>query len=64
MYSTADVFDAYDVNANPVTACGDPLSCSSVRSLQITANVAPNYADPQTKVYPVLSITSKARLNN
>ena len=64
MYSTADVFDAYDVNANPVAGCGDPLSCSSVRSLQITANVAPNYADPQTKVYPVLSITSKARLNN
>lgn len=64
LYSTADVFDAYDVNANPVTSCGDPLSCSSVRSLQITANVAPNYADPQTKVFPVLSITSKARLNN
>jgi prepilin-type N-terminal cleavage/methylation domain-containing protein len=64
IYSTADVFDAYDVNANPVASCGDPLSCSSVRSLQITANVAPNYADPQTKVYPVLSITSKARLNN
>jgi prepilin-type N-terminal cleavage/methylation domain-containing protein len=64
MYSTSDVFDAYDVNANPVAGCGDPLSCSSVRSLQITANVAPNYADPQTKVYPVLSITSKARLNN
>jgi prepilin-type N-terminal cleavage/methylation domain-containing protein len=63
-YATADVFDAYDVNANSVTACGDPLSCSSVRSLQITANVAPNYADPQTKIYPVLSITSKARLNN
>lgn len=63
-YSTADVFDAYDVNANPVTSCTDPLSCSSVRSLQITANVAPNYADPQTKVFPVLSITSKARLNN
>jgi prepilin-type N-terminal cleavage/methylation domain-containing protein len=63
-YASADVFDAYDVNANPVIACGDPLSCSSVRSLQITANVAPNYADPQTKVYAVLSITSKARLNN
>ena len=64
MYATADVFDAYDVNANPVAACGDPLTCSSVRSMQITANVAPNFADPQTKVYPVLSITSKARLNN
>ncbi len=63
-YATADVFDAYDVNANPVTACGDPLSCSGVRSLQITANVAPTYADPRTKVFPVLSITSKARLNN
>ena len=63
-YSTADLFDAYDVNANPVAGCADPLSCSSVRSLQITVNVAPNFADLQTKAYPVLSITSKARLNN
>lgn len=63
-YAAADVFDAYDVNANPVTFCGDPLTCSGVRSLQITVNVAPNYADLQTKVFPVLSITSKARLNN
>lgn len=67
-YATADVFDAYDVNTNPVTSCADtpanPLSCSSVRSLQITVNVAPHYTDMQTKAYPVVSITSKARLNN
>ena len=63
-YATANVFDAYDVNASPVGACGDPVSCSSIRSLQITANVAPNFMDPTTKIYPVYSITSKARLNN
>lgn len=67
-YATADVFDAYDVNTNPVISCANtalnPLSCSSVRSLQITVNVAPRYADAQTKIYPVVSITSKARLNN
>lgn len=63
-YAAADVFDAYDVNANPVTSCLDPLSCSSVRSLQITANVVPDNLDITTKTYPVVSITSKARLNN
>jgi type II secretory pathway pseudopilin PulG len=63
-YASADVFDAYDVNANPVTSCLDPLSCSSVRSLQITANVVPDNLDITTKTYPVVSITSKARLNN
>lgn len=63
-YAPADIFDAYDVNANPVLACADPLTCSGIRSLQITVNVAPNYADPKTKLFPVLSITSKARLNN
>lgn len=63
-YSTADVFDAYDINTTPVLSCTDPVSCSSVRSLQITANVAPNFMDLSAKSYPVLSITSKARLNN
>lgn len=63
-YGAADIFEAYDVNANPVIACTDPLTCSGIRSLQITVNVAPNQADPKTKLYPVLSITSKARLNN
>lgn len=63
-YATADVFDAYDVNANPVAACADPLTCSGVRSLQITVNVAPSFADPKTRLYSVLSITSKVRLNN
>ena len=63
-YAPADVFDAYDVNANPVTGCIDGLSCSSVRSLQITANVVPTNMDIVSKTYPVVSITSKARLNN
>jgi prepilin-type N-terminal cleavage/methylation domain-containing protein len=59
-YAAADVFDAYDLNTNPITSCAnvptDPLSCSSVRSLQITVNVAPHYADSQTKIYPVVWI--------
>jgi prepilin-type N-terminal cleavage/methylation domain-containing protein len=71
-YSTADVFDAYDVNGikyvNSTTglySCiNDPVACSSIRSLQITANVAPTYMDQTTKMFPVYTITSKARLNN
>lgn len=63
-YGATDVFDAFDVNANPVASCPDPLTCSGVRSVRITVNVTPTYADPRTKVFPVLSITSRARLNN
>jgi type II secretory pathway pseudopilin PulG len=63
-YAAADVFDAYDVNAGPVGACADPVACSSIRSLQITANVTSNFMDPKTKNFAVYSITSKVRLNN
>lgn len=63
-YAAADVFTAYDVNASLVGTCADPVSCSSIRSLQITANVAPNFLDTKTNIFPVYSITSKARLNN
>lgn len=63
-YTTADVFTAYDVNAVQVATCTDPVSCLQVRSLQITANVAPNFLDPKTKMFPVYSVTSKVRLNN
>lgn len=71
-YTTSDVFDAYDANANLITlACtmgsnlgaGTNPDCSQIRSLQITVNVAPNFADPTTKQYKVFSITSKARIN-
>lgn len=63
-YASADVFQAYDVNADPVPPCPDAATCSSIRSLQINANVAPNFMDPKTNMFPVYSITSKARLNN
>jgi len=63
-YGTADVFDAYDGNGAAIGTCSTIAACSSIRSVQITANVAPNYADATTKAYQVLSITSKARLNN
>jgi hypothetical protein len=63
-YTTADVFDAYDVNAVPVGTCTDATSCASIDSLQITANVAPRSRDPRTGVYSVYSMTSKARVNN
>jgi type II secretory pathway pseudopilin PulG len=63
-YASEDVFDAYDVNATPVPPCVDVATCSSIRSLQINVNVAPNFADPTTHTFPVYSITSKARLNN
>jgi prepilin-type N-terminal cleavage/methylation domain-containing protein len=65
-YSTADVFDAYDANGTLITtACSwtTTPNCTQIKSLQITANVAPPYYDPNTKVFPVYSITSKARIN-
>jgi type II secretory pathway pseudopilin PulG len=71
-YATADVFDAYDANATPIVAActmgipGNPGTnpdCSRIRSLQITVNVAPNFADPTTRQFRVYSITSKARIN-
>ncbi len=63
-YATADIFSAYDTDGNPVPPCLNPSACSTIRSLQITANVAPNFMDPKTDIFPVYSITSKARLNN
>jgi prepilin-type N-terminal cleavage/methylation domain-containing protein len=70
IYTTADVFDAYFNDATQYVspggayACNTVLDCSAIRSLQITANVAPTYADPTAKTYQVYSVTSKARLNN
>jgi hypothetical protein len=63
-YAAADVFTAYDVNASSVGTCTTVLTCSSIRSLQITANVTSNFMDQKTGMFPVYSITSKARLNN
>jgi type II secretory pathway pseudopilin PulG len=63
-YAAADVFTAYDVNASSVGTCTTVTTCSSVRSLQITANVTSNFMDQKTGMFPVYSITSKARLNN
>jgi type II secretory pathway pseudopilin PulG len=73
-FTSADVFDAYVANGAqfPALNCSlgeintPPITnpdCSQIRSLQITANVAAQYADPTTKQYPVYSITSKARIN-
>jgi type II secretory pathway pseudopilin PulG len=63
-YGTADVFTAYDVNASAVPFCLTKTACSSIYSLQITANVAPNFMDQKTDIFPVYSVTSKARMNN
>jgi len=65
-YGTADVFSSYDSNAtlNPVGTCTSAGACSSIRSLQITANVVPSFIDNATNTFQVTSITSKARLNN
>lgn len=63
-YGTADVFDAYDVAGGAVGTCTTISACSSIHSVQITANIAPNYGDLATKMYRVFSITSKARMNN
>ncbi|MGH9503955.1 MAG: PilW family protein [Terriglobales bacterium] len=63
-YGTADVFDAYDVAGGAVGTCTTIAACSSIHSLQITANIAPDYGDAATKTYKIFSITSKARMNN
>ncbi len=63
-YGTADVFDAYDVGGAAVGTCATIAACSSIHSVQITANIAPSYQDLATKTYQVFSITSKARMNN
>jgi prepilin-type N-terminal cleavage/methylation domain-containing protein len=63
-YTNADVFDAYDMNGGPISGCPGGNPCSSVRSLQISANVASSYPDPKTNMFAVYSITSKARVNN
>jgi type II secretory pathway pseudopilin PulG len=72
-YANADVFDAYFDDGNrfqsptATYSCDEvsaPLSCAGIRSLQISANVTSRFADPKTNMYPVYSITSKARLNN
>jgi hypothetical protein len=71
-YTTADVFDAYDANGNFLAPCqmgipgitnGTSPDCTPIRSLQITVNVVPAFADPVSKQFPVYSITSKARIN-
>lgn len=72
-YANLDVFDAYFNDATAFVSpagtyscdeAASPLSCSGIRSLQISVNVTSNFADPKTNVYQVYSITSKARLNN
>jgi prepilin-type N-terminal cleavage/methylation domain-containing protein len=68
-YGPTDVFDGYFNDATQVTTpCTSESACinsaTPIRELQITINVAPNFSDPQTHVYPVFSITSKARLSN
>ena len=63
-YGTADVFDAYDVSGGAVTPCPDIATCSSIHSMQITANIATSYGDAANQQYRVFSITSKARMNN
>jgi prepilin-type N-terminal cleavage/methylation domain-containing protein len=65
-YAAADVFNAYDSGADLITtACSwtTTPNCTQIKSLQITANVAPPYYDPVTKMFPVYSITSRARIN-
>jgi len=68
-YGPIDVFDGYYTDATRVTTnCITPAACvgsaTPIRELQVTANVIPNFSDSQTKVFPVYSITTKARLSN
>ena len=68
-YGPIDVFDGYYTDATQVTTpCTTPATCvgsaTPIRELQVTANVLPNFSDSQTKVFPVFSVTTKARLSN
>lgn len=68
-YGTADVFDGYFLDSTLVTtSCTSAATClasaTPIRELQVTANVAPAFADPVTHQFPVFSVTTKARLNN
>jgi prepilin-type N-terminal cleavage/methylation domain-containing protein len=63
-YADAAVFQAYDSTGGVITSCPGGSPCSSIRSLQISANVTSSYPDPKTNVFAVYSITSKARVNN
>jgi prepilin-type N-terminal cleavage/methylation domain-containing protein len=64
-YADALVFQAYDMTGGAITSCPTLTNpCSSIRSLQISANVTSSYPDPKTNVFAVYSITSKARVNN
>lgn len=68
-YGPIDVFDGYFNDATPVTtSCTTAAACvgsaTPIRELQVTANVAPAFADSQTKTFPVFSVTTKARLSN
>ena len=63
-YSTTDLFDAYDVNTNSVTSCTTATTCAGIASIRVTVNSVAKYADPKTNVFPVYSITSRARVNN
>ena len=68
-YANADVFDGYFLDSTLVTTnCTSAATCvnsaTPIRELQVTANIAPAFADPVTHLFPVFSITSKARFNN
>jgi len=68
-YGPIDVFDGFFNDSTQVkVACTTAATCvnsaTPIRELQVTANVATDFSDSQTKVFPVFSITSKARLSN
>jgi len=68
-YGPIDVFDGYFNDSTQVTtSCTTAATCvnsaTPIRELQVTANVIPSFSDSQTKLFPVFSVTSKARLSN
>ena len=69
-WTTQDAFSAYQIDGTPAPPCNtvSPYTnwgaCSSLRSISITANVASAVPDPQSRVYSVVTIVSRARRNN
>lgn len=74
-YATADAFEGFQVNGckffdnagaptcNTVAPYNNPGDCDNLRSIRITANVATAVPDPQSRIFGVTTIISRARKN-
>jgi prepilin-type N-terminal cleavage/methylation domain-containing protein len=74
-YANADAFEGFQTNGckfydnaglptcNAAAPYSNPGDCGNLRSIRITANVATAVPDPQSRIYGVSTIISRARKN-